>query len=154
MGRRLLCDVEEPGKVLTRADQVPLFDSEVFERKARQTEIVDPALTRVKAGVELDRQGLDRLTWRDYVEFGDVGTPIGQQPEWKHRFAEGTMLELTPKRRGDPPVSAVVIFSSTFPVDERLPLSVQVRVSIHGRAVDVTCVPTTAIRSVLGKLGA
>ena len=149
MGRRLLCDVEE-SRPLTREDQIPLFDVVAFERWARQLGVVDPALTRVKAA-RPDHTGLDRMTWRDHVDFGDSQAPASQTPAWKLGWKAGFVVMLSPAYEGAPPVTARVLEECRFPTDFSLPLMVQVMIIHNGREVFEIAIPVSAIAHVVGR---
>ena len=123
-----------------RRDQLPLFDVGSFEHGARQTEIVDPALTRVKAA------GLSRMTWVDYVQMGDGQKKAKALPAWKLRYSAGDRLLLHPAHEGDPRVVALVRYDMKVPDDFDLPVLVFADILLDGVKVTETMVPADAIK--------
>jgi hypothetical protein len=132
MARRLVSDIEAERK----AEQVSLFDT--------PTPTIHPASTRVEAS------SLDRLTWKDHVDFGDSQTPGSKLPRWKLGLKMGTELTLTPKHANSIPVVARVLFDMTHPPDPNNPVMVQVGIFMHGNRVCITTIPVTAIAAVQG----
>ena len=136
MGRRMLCDVvPEPPKAL--AAQLGLFDGGV----------PDGMVPRVKP--VLGGTHLDRLTWRDHVEFGDSQTPASRLPAWKLRFRKGDRVVLNTKPGAPQRLEAVVVAESSYGNDFSLPVMVQVEVrwaDQYGETVlETTTIPATAI---------
>lgn len=92
---------------------------------------------------------LERLTWRDHVEFGDSQTPASALPAWKLGFHKGDRVVFNTKPSAPQRLEGVVVADALCPKSFSLPVMVQVEVRwVDGfgeTVLETTTVPATAI---------